>query len=245
MIYYINAYTTLVSAALGVCFSIGAVIKDKRSVYVRQKPCINMCCCHSCMFVAIHIIFQKGHRIMILGERIKRIRTFRGLTQRELGLKLGYEERNADVRVAQYESGYRVPKKDTLMEIARILNVNYINFITEAPGCAEDIMQTFFWLDEDNRNTFHLFQLVCNPGKCNASDDKSVCYNDSDEWPAHAPVGMWIDYGLVNEFLREWFLRKEQLKSGEISEDEYFEWKINWPASSSSSRLKIRYSHHI
>ena len=37
---------------------------------------------------------------MILGERIKRIRTFRGLTQRELGLKLGYEERNADVRVA-------------------------------------------------------------------------------------------------------------------------------------------------
>ena len=94
---------------------------------------------------------------MILGERIKRIRTFRRLTQRELGLKLGYEERNADVRVAQYESGYRVPKKDTLMEIARILNVNYINFIIEAPGCAEDIMQTFFWLDEDNR--------LCRPRK--------------------------------------------------------------------------------
>ena len=49
---------------------------------------------------------------MILGERIKRIRTFRGLTQRELGLKLGYEERNADVRVAQYESGSRTPKTD-------------------------------------------------------------------------------------------------------------------------------------
>lgn len=171
---------------------------------------------------------------MILGERIKRIRTFRGLTQRELGLKLGYEERNADVRVAQYESGYRVPKKDTLMEIARILNVNYINFIIEAPGCAEDILQTFFWLDEDNRNTFHLFQLVRNTGKCNSFDDKSVRYNDTDEWPAHAPVAMWIGYGLVNEFLREWCLRKEQLKSGEISEDEYFEWKINWPASSSS-----------
>ncbi len=56
--------------------------------------------------------------------------------------------------------------------------------------------------------------------------------------PAHAPVGMWIDYGLVNEFLREWCLRKEQLKSGEISEDEYFEWKINWPASSSSVMKK-------
>ncbi len=29
MIYYINAYTTLISAALGVCFSIEAVIKEK------------------------------------------------------------------------------------------------------------------------------------------------------------------------------------------------------------------------
>ena len=101
---------------------------------------------------------------MVLGERIKRIRTFRGLTQRELGLKLGYEERSADVRVAQYESGYRVPKKDTLMEIAQVLNVNYINFITEAPGCAEDIMQTFFWLDEDDRNIpVKLMLLTINP----------------------------------------------------------------------------------
>lgn len=31
MIYYINAYTTLVSAALGVCFSIGAAIKEKEN----------------------------------------------------------------------------------------------------------------------------------------------------------------------------------------------------------------------
>ena len=118
------------------------------------------------------------------------------------------------------------------MEIAKILNVNYINFLIEAPGCAEDIMQTFFWLDKDNLNAFHLFQLVHNPGKCKVSDDKAFRYNDSDEWPSHAPGGMWIDYDLVNEFLREWCLRKEQLKSGEISE--YFEWKINWPASSST-----------
>lgn len=108
----------------------------------------------------------------------------------ELGLKLGYEERNADVRIAQYESGYRVPKNNTLMEMAKILNVNYIHFIGVTPGCAEDIMLTFLWLDEDDRSTIHLFQLVRNSGKCNASDDKSVRYYDNDDWPAHAPVGM-------------------------------------------------------
>ena len=182
----------------------------------------------------VHIIFQKGHRIMILGERIKRIRTFRGLTQRELGLKLGYEERNADVRVAQYESGYRVPKKDTLMEIARILNVNYINFITEAPAAPRTLCRLFSGLTRTTAIPFICSSLSAIPASATLLMISLFCYNDSDEWPAHAPVGMWIDYGLVNEFLREWFLRKEQLKSGEISEDEYFEWKINWPASSSS-----------
>lgn len=93
-------------------------------------------------------------------------------------------------------------------------------------------MLTFLWFDEDDRNTIYLFQLVRNPGKCNVSDDKSVRYYDNDDWLARAPVGMWIDYGLVNDFMREWCLRKEQLKNGEISEDEYFERKINWPATS-------------
>ena len=51
---------------------------------------------------------------MVLGERIKRIRTFRGLTQRELGLKLGYEERNADVRIAYSTNPAIVFPKKTL-----------------------------------------------------------------------------------------------------------------------------------
>lgn len=100
---------------------------------------------------------------------------------------MGYEERNADVRIAQYESRYRVPKNNTLMEMAKILNVNYIHFIGVAPGCAEDIMLTFLWLDEDDRNTIHLFQLVRNTGMCNASDDKSVRYYDNDDWPCSCP----------------------------------------------------------
>lgn len=60
------------------------------------------------------------------------------------------------------------------------------SFIGVAPGYAEDVMLTFFWLDEDDRSTIHLFQLVRNPGKCNASDDKSVRYYDNDDWPAFA-----------------------------------------------------------
>lgn len=166
---------------------------------------------------------------MVLGEKIKRIRTFRGLTQRELGLRLGYDEQNADVRIAQYESGYRVPKKDTLLEMAKILDVNRINFICDVPGSVEDIMQTLFWLDEVNPNIIHLFELTRNKGQTNGFDDHAVRYNDSDEWPAHAPIGIWLDYGQVNDFLKEWYVHKQMLKNATISKEEYFEWKVNWP----------------
>ena len=50
---------------------------------------------------------------------------------------------------------------------------------------------------------YPFFQLVRNPGKCNASDDKSMRYYNNDDWPAHAPVGMWLEYGLVNDFMQE------------------------------------------
>lgn len=168
---------------------------------------------------------------MTKGERIRIIRTFRGITQRELGLKLGYEERYADTRISQYETDYRVPKKDTIIQIAEILDVNYVTLMDFNLGSAEDIMQTLFWLDETSPGTINLFQLVKNPGKCNSSDDKTVRYNDTDDWPAHAPVGLWFNYGLVNEFMREWVIRKEELKAKKITREEYFEWKLNWPST--------------
>ena len=41
---------------------------------------------------------------MTVGDKIKKIRTFRGMTQKELGLAVGFEEKGADNRIAQYET---------------------------------------------------------------------------------------------------------------------------------------------
>ncbi len=54
---------------------------------------------------------------MAIGERIKRARNFRKLTQKELGLAVGFEENTADVRIAQYESNTRTPKEDMLRKM--------------------------------------------------------------------------------------------------------------------------------
>lgn len=56
---------------------------------------------------------------MEYGKRIKDARNKSGLTQKQLGERLGVSES----AVAQYESGQRVPKVDTLQRIADALNI--------------------------------------------------------------------------------------------------------------------------
>ena len=47
---------------------------------------------------------------MSTGENIKRIRNIRGMTQKELGIAIGIGEESASPRMAQYETGNRLPK---------------------------------------------------------------------------------------------------------------------------------------
>lgn len=168
---------------------------------------------------------------MTIGEKIRLIRTFRNMTQKELGVAIGFDEKGADNRIAQYETNYRVPKKDMLYKIAEALKVNSLNFVSEVPGSAEDIMQTFFWLDEDNRNAINLFQLAPSVNNDDKEiNDTTAMYKESDYWPVTPPVGIWFNYGVVDDFMHDWMEKKEELRKGDITEEEYFEWKICWPA---------------
>ena len=55
---------------------------------------------------------------MAIGERIRFFRTLRGMTQKRLGMLLGFPEKSADVRLAQYETGVRTPKRDITASLA-------------------------------------------------------------------------------------------------------------------------------
>ena len=69
----------------------------------------------------------------IMGDKIHRIRDFRGMTQKQLGKAVGFDEKSADVRIAQYESGTRTPKQALADDV--ILG-------------AEGVMMMLFELDE-------------------------------------------------------------------------------------------------
>ncbi len=63
-----------------------------------------------------------------LGGKIKRFRKLHGWSQKQLGLKCGFSDSSADVRIAQYESNQKVPREKVLNDIADALNVDVNSF---------------------------------------------------------------------------------------------------------------------
>ena len=115
-------------------------------------------------------------------------------------------------RIAQYESNTRTPKEELLRKIAEVLDVNYRSLYEPTLYAAEDVMYTLFELDEHYPGT-RLYEVTDT--------------TDPDFPEKHMAVS--FRYRLLDDFLKEWQLRKKQLREGEITKEEYLEWKLNWP----------------
>ena len=124
---------------------------------------------------------------MAVGDRIKRARNLRGMTQKELGIAIGFEEKSADIRIAQYESNTRTPKEELLRKIAEVLDVNYRSLYEPTLYAAEDVMYTLFELDEHYPGT-RLYEVIDT--------------TDPDFPEKHMAVS--FRYRLLDDFLKEW-----------------------------------------
>ena len=155
---------------------------------------------------------------MAVGDKIKRVRNIRGMTQKELGLAVGFDENSADVRIAQYESGTRTPKENMLKKIAEILDVNFRSLYEPYLYAAEDVMYTLFELDEHYK--IYLTEII-NPY--------------TSELP-RKQIGVSFNANILNDFMGEWLIRKQELVEGTITKEEYQEWKLNWPQTSDGNK---------
>ncbi|MCI6788197.1 MAG: helix-turn-helix transcriptional regulator [Oscillospiraceae bacterium] len=70
------------------------------------------------------------------------------MKQRESGELVGFTDGAAN-RIAQYESGFRVPKEDMVKKIAAALHVKERALLEPDTGNLGGIMETLFWLDEN------------------------------------------------------------------------------------------------
>lgn len=72
---------------------------------------------------------------MNIGEQIRKYRKEAGLSQKELGQKLGVSQQH----IAQYESGKRIPKLETINKIAGALNMGIDNIIKQSQDILNDL----------------------------------------------------------------------------------------------------------
>ena len=152
---------------------------------------------------------------MAIGERIRFIRNLRGMTQKYLGMTIGFDEKTADVRMAQYESGTRTPKADLTKSLAAILEVS--PHALDVPDIDSNIglMHTLFAL-EDLRG----LQIAEIDGEVCLRLDKSK--------------GRIYDEML--KMLTAWQEQAAKLKTGEIAKEEYDQWRYRYPEFDTTQR---------
>ena len=94
---------------------------------------------------------------------------------------------------------------------------------------ANDILEQLFWLDEERPGVIKMVPTERGTARYNANPSFALRYDDNDNWPPRSPAAMWFDDTILDDFLKDWAVVQKKLYAGEITQAEYFEWKIMWP----------------
>ena len=86
--------------------------------------------------------------VMTLGKKIRKYRVLKGLSQRELGLAVGFSEATADSRIRKYELDIIKPKDSMREKIARALEVDLSAISDIDIATYEDVMRVLFLFEE-------------------------------------------------------------------------------------------------
>ena len=145
---------------------------------------------------------------MAIGERIRFFRNKRGMTQKYLGVLMGFPEKSADIRMAQYESGSRTPKEDLINSLAQALDVSPSALNVPDIDSYIGLMHTLFALED-------LYGLKI------GEVQGEVCLR-ADVFHGSSAIEL-------NRMLRNWNDVAAKLKSGEITQEEYNAWRYQYP----------------
>ena len=155
---------------------------------------------------------------MAFGKRIKFFRNRKGMKQKELGELLGFLGKTSDVRVAQYETEARTPKADLVKEMAQIFNVSTRAINVPNIDSYLGLMHTLFALED-------MYGIKI------GEIDGELCLRLDRE---HR------EYLHLFEPFHAWQQMAAKLESGEISQEEYDNWRYNYPEMDTSEiRAKV------
>ena len=145
---------------------------------------------------------------MAIGERIHFFRIMRGMTQKYLGTLVGFPDKSADVRLAQYETGSRKPKADLTAALAQVLDVSPQALDVPDIDSYIGLMHTLFTLED-------IYGLTVGEA------DGEVCLKVNKDKGKEA-------YELL-KMLSAWKEQADKLSADEISREEYDRWRYYYP----------------
>ncbi len=144
---------------------------------------------------------------MAIGERIRFFRNLCGMTQKYLGIQVGFPEKTADIRMAQYESGTRTPKEDLTNTLAEVLEVSPQALSVPDIESEQGLMHTLFAIED-------LYGL-----KVDLVDGEAVLHIES----------KGTEHPDTAELISAWAEQSAKYKTGDITKDEYDKWRYNYP----------------
>ena len=147
---------------------------------------------------------QGGSNMKSIGRRIKRIRQMRGLTQMQAAIDAGFNGKNVDVRIAQYESGKRTPHKAT-EALAKAFSVEPYAIKVPNVDSYFGVLHTLFSLEDE-----YGMRIV----DVNGEPHLKFSNESSDR--------------LLGD-LSEWLCEYKKLLNNKISKQQYDEWRYTYP----------------
>lgn len=145
---------------------------------------------------------------MAIGERIRFFRNLRGMTQKYLGTIVGFPEKTADIRMAQYESGSRTPKADLTNKLAEVFEISPQALSVPDIDSYIGLMHTLFTLEDRYGLTIE------------KTENGVSIYADPKKG---------TDATELSEMLNAWAEQSEKYHNGDINRDDYDKWRYNYP----------------
>jgi len=150
---------------------------------------------------------------MTAGQRIKYFRKMRGMTQTQLAVAAGMSEKNADVRITQYESESKHPKKPLRESLSRALHVNPAAISPPDMDSTAGVIQILFMMEDLYGIRIDNIQselcLLIDPARMDSE---------------------------LSGMVLEWLRMSQRMENGELTKEEYDMWRYNAPDNTAGSQ---------
>jgi transcriptional regulator with XRE-family HTH domain len=145
---------------------------------------------------------------MAMGSRIRFFRKRKGLTQKQFGELLGFNDSSSETRLYQYEIGEREPREDLLNQMAQILGVSPKALKIPDIDNFNGLIHTLFALED--MYGFEIENIMGEPYLHLVKSDRQ-------------------SYPLILSKLQSWEREASRFRQGEITKDDYDLWRYLYP----------------